>query len=49
MARGNHTGTVFNDNLQMRPTSKAHFDLRGGISETDDEQSFTEQKTRVPV
>ena len=49
MRRGNHTSPVLNDSLQMRPTSKAYFDLRGGIPEAGKGQSFDEQKTRVAV
>jgi len=50
MGRGGHTDPALDDNLQMKPTSKAYnLDLQACTSETGREQSFTKQKTRVPV
>lgn len=49
MRRGNHTGPVLDDDLQMRPTTKTYVDLQGGLSETGYEQSLAEQKTSAPV
>ena len=48
MEYGGHTGSVLEDNIQMRPTAKSsHINLQGSSSEETHGHSFTEQKTRV--
>ena len=48
MGRSNHTGPVFDHDLQMRPTQKGSYvDLQGVTSGAGHEQAFSEQKARV--